>query len=80
MLDEDPDRPCRTLTGAGRRRDRTRRQLHETLVPARDLADADGLPRWVPPEVVADAVEEALDTLRARRVRLGRAPTGRLTP
>ncbi|WP_328292321.1 maleylpyruvate isomerase family mycothiol-dependent enzyme [Kineococcus sp. NBC_00420] len=74
VLDEDPDRPCRTLTGAGRRRDWARRQLHETLVHTWDLADAGGLPRWGPPEVVADAVEEVLDTLHPRQVRLGRTP------
>jgi uncharacterized protein (TIGR03083 family) len=73
VLDEDPDRPCRTLTGAGRRRDWARRQLHETLVHTWDLADAGGLPRWGSPEVVADAVEEVLDTVHPRQVRLGRA-------
>jgi uncharacterized protein (TIGR03083 family) len=73
-LDEDPSRPCVTLRGAGRVVDWTRRQLHETLVHTWDLADAAALPRWAPPEVVADAVAEVVDTMQPRQVRLGRTP------
>jgi uncharacterized protein (TIGR03083 family) len=73
-LDEDPHRACLTLRGAGTPADWARRQLHETLVHTWDLADAGGLPRWAPPEVVADAVSEVLDTMQPRQVRLGRMP------
>ncbi|MEZ0492244.1 maleylpyruvate isomerase family mycothiol-dependent enzyme [Kineococcus sp. TBRC 1896] len=71
-LDEDPDRPCTTLAGAGRAGDWYRRQAHETLVHTWDLADAAGAPRTGPADRVADAVEEVLDTLLPRQVRLGR--------
>lgn len=78
-LDEDPDRPCLTLRGAGTAADWTRRQLHETLVHTWDLADAGGLPRWAPPEIVADAVGEVLDTMQPRQVRLGRMAVPEVT-
>lgn len=78
-LDEDPERTCLTLAGAGRPADWARRQLHETLVHTWDLADAGGLPRWAPPEVVADGVAEVLDTVQPRQVRLGRMPAPRVS-
>ncbi|GAB3465474.1 maleylpyruvate isomerase family mycothiol-dependent enzyme [Kineococcus endophyticus] len=71
-LDEDPSRPCTTLTGAGTAGDWYRRQAHETLLHAWDLADAAGAPRTGSGAQVADAVEEVLDTLLPRQVRLGR--------
>ncbi|GAA0322729.1 maleylpyruvate isomerase family mycothiol-dependent enzyme [Kineococcus aurantiacus] len=71
-LGEDPARPCPTFAGHGVVADWGRRQLHETLVHTWDLADAAGRPREGAPDVVADAVEEVLDTVLPRQVRLGR--------
>lgn len=71
-LEEDPARPCTTLAGAGTAGDWYRRQAHETLVHTWDLADAAGAARTGSPVRVVDAVEEVLDTLLPRQVRLGR--------
>lgn len=71
----DPDEPCWHFGAPPRRVGWwVRRQAHETAVHLWDAQQALGTAPALPPELAADAVDEALDVLVPRQLRLERTP------
>lgn len=71
-LDVAPDRPCWTLSGPGTALFWQRRQAVETAVHRVDAQGCRSSPQPVPAELAEVGVEEVVEVLHPRQVRLGR--------